>query len=64
VKDTAQAGKGKPFRTVAEVADEFDVCEKTVRRWIRGGELRVYRIGRLLRIASADLDAFAKSRRN
>lgn len=44
--------------TVADVADELSLSEKTVRRWINDKLLRAYRIGRVVRIAREDLTAF------
>ena len=46
------------FFTVADIAERLDVCERTVRRWIDEGLLRVHRFGRTVRIAEADLAAF------
>jgi excisionase family DNA binding protein len=46
------------FFTIAEVADRLDVATRTVRRWIKGGELVVHRIGGVVRIAESDLRAF------
>jgi len=50
----------KPFRlyTVAETAEQLSSSEKTVRRLIERGELRVRRIGRSVRIAHEDLAVF------
>lgn len=39
------------FPTVASVARQVDVSEQTVRRWIREGKLKAYRVGpRRLRV--------------
>ncbi|MFP4238062.1 helix-turn-helix domain-containing protein [Rhodosalinus sp.] len=46
------------YRTVREVADLLQVNEVTVRRWIKGGELRAIDIGKGWRIGPDDLDAF------
>jgi excisionase family DNA binding protein len=46
------------FFTIAEVADRLDVATRTVRRWIKSGELVVHRIGGVVRIAEGDLRAF------
>jgi excisionase family DNA binding protein len=49
--------------SVATVALQLDVSEKTVRRFIDDGELPVHRIGRQVRISEPDLAAFiARSR--
>ena len=46
------------FFTIAEVADRLDVATRTVRRWIKAGELVAYRVGGIVRIAEGDLRAF------
>lgn len=51
------------FRTVAEVARYCGVSEKTVRRWNAAGELRVHRLGRSIRVADEDLQAFLRRQR-
>jgi len=43
---------------IPDVARRLAVCEKTVRRFISRGELRVHRIGRQLRISQEDLMRF------
>ena len=50
----------RPFRlyTVTETAEQLSSSEKTVRRLIERGELRVRRIGRSVRIAHEDLAGF------
>jgi excisionase family DNA binding protein len=46
------------FLTIDQVATNLSVSARTVRRWIKSGELPVYRIGRSVRIAQTDLGAF------
>lgn len=46
------------YRTVREVADLLQVNEATVRRWIKGGELRAIDIGKGWRIGPDDLETF------
>ena len=46
------------FHTIAEVAESLDVATRTVRRWIKAGDLVVHRMGGVVRIAERDLDAF------
>ena len=46
------------FFTVAEVAERLEVSTRTVRRWIKSGQLVAHRIRGVVRIARADLDAF------
>jgi excisionase family DNA binding protein len=46
------------FFTIAEVAERLNVATRTVRRWIKVGDLVVHRIGNVVRIADSDLRAF------
>ena len=43
---------------VPDVADELKLSEKTINRRIKDGALRVHRLGRAVRIAREDLNAF------
>ena len=43
------------FLTIAEVAECLKVDERTVRRWIKSGQLRAHKIGGCVRISLADL---------
>jgi excisionase family DNA binding protein len=52
------------FFAIAGVAARLDVCERTVRRWIKAGALPVHRIGGLVRISEADFAAFLALRRD
>jgi excisionase family DNA binding protein len=51
------------FIAIVDVAARLDVCERTVRRWIKAGALPVHRIGALVRISEADFAAFLALRR-
>ena len=55
--------KLRSFRSVATVARELDVSEKTVRRWIVAGELPYHRLGRQIQVADDDLRSFLAMRR-
>ncbi len=46
------------FYTVPEIAKHLKVSERQVRRWIAKNELVVHRLGRSVRVAKSDLDAF------
>jgi excisionase family DNA binding protein len=59
----AQSLSRNSFLSVADVADHLGVSDKTIRRWIGGGELHAHRLGRQIRINSDDLTAFLASRR-
>jgi excisionase family DNA binding protein len=57
-KVAPHAGDNIRFFTIAEVADRVHVAPRTVRRWIKAGDLVVHRIGGVVRIAEGDLRAF------
>ena len=51
------------FFTILQVAELFEVSQRTVRRWIARGDLAAHRIVNVVRISNADLHAFlARSR--
>ena len=50
------------YYTVAEVADRYRVRPRTVRCWIKRGELVALKPGRLLRISDRALSDFEKKR--
>ena len=52
-----------PFLTVAETAAYLRVDPQTVRRWCAEGVIPHSRIGSVIRIARADLDAVARAAR-
>ncbi|WP_170433117.1 helix-turn-helix domain-containing protein [Ruegeria arenilitoris] len=52
------------YLSVRDVAALFRISIKTVRRWIKSGELPATRLGRDWRIARSDLYALAKQRGN
>lgn len=52
----------KSYR-IDEVAKEFDVCNRTVERWIRAGELDAVKIGHTRRITSEQLAEIKKKER-
>lgn len=49
--------------TVADVAAQLQVSQKTVRRAIERGDLAIHRIGRQIRISATDLDIYVRLRR-
>jgi excisionase family DNA binding protein len=61
--DTHTQGTGR-FYSISEVAELVGVVTRTVRRWIEDELLVAYRIGRVLRIAEADLQAFLAAHRD
>jgi excisionase family DNA binding protein len=52
------------FFTVAEAAEAVDVSTRTVRRWIKSGELAAHYFGAVVRIAESDLKAFIARHRD
>ena len=56
--------KPEPLYTVAEAAEILRVSQKTVRRLIKSEQLRVIRIGGLLRIDPMDLQDLIRDRRS
>lgn len=53
----------KEFLSLEEVADKLGVTYQLIYRLVRSGELPAVRLGKLYRVASADLDAYlAKSK--
>ena len=49
--------------TIEQTAEHLQVSTKTIRRWIKNGDLIAHRIGRQLRISDADLKVFIRMRR-
>ena len=46
------------FNTIKDVANRLGVSPRTVRRWIKTGDLAVHRFGRVVRVAESDLRVF------
>lgn len=46
--------------TVAEAAELLHCSEKTLRRMISRGDVRAYRIGRMIRLSRTDLQAASR----
>jgi len=44
--------------TTRQVADQFQVSDATVHRWIKQGKLRAAKVGKSWRIDQKDVDAF------
>lgn len=61
---TASPSRSAPLLTLAAAAARCAVSTKTLRRWIAAEQLRFHRLGRQIRIAEEDLQAFlARQRR-
>ena len=52
------AGRRQRLLSIAAVAKDLDVSEKTVRRWIEGRLLAAHQLGRQWRVSDEDLQAF------
>lgn len=52
----------EPMLDISDVADVCRVSEKTVRRWIKAGDLPAARLGNQWRIFPRDLKAFVLGR--
>jgi excisionase family DNA binding protein len=64
-RDPADRGRGEiRFFSVAAVAAFLGVSVRTVRRWIKRGDLVAHHFGAAVRIAERDLNAFIVRRRN
>lgn len=48
------------FLTPAQIAENLQVTEKTVTRWLQAGDLKGIKIGRLWRIREEDFETFVQ----
>ena len=53
----------KSFDTIKSLAERWQVSERTVRRLIEKGDIRVHHIGGQIRISQEDRDAYERSQR-
>lgn len=51
-------GAAAAFRTIAEISELLQVCERTVRRWLDCKNLTPHQFGGTIRIAAGDLIVF------
>jgi len=58
------APPAEPFFTERTLAAYLAVSDRTIRNWIRRGELPSYKLGASRRIDPADVDAFLEARRD
>lgn len=49
--------------SVSQVAQQYAVCERLVRRWVADRQIPYHRIGRSIRLAPSDVDAFVANHR-
>ena len=59
-----QTDPEQPFYTVEQLAERWQLSVRTVRRFIKAGELSVHRIGTQIRIAASAVMQFEKLRRD
>ncbi len=57
-------GRSERLWSIRNVAEYCAVSDKTVRRWIRGKQLRAHLLGRQWRVAPDDLESFLMTRSN
>jgi excisionase family DNA binding protein len=57
-------GEPMKFFTIAGVAEIVGVATRTVRRWIKSGDLVAHHFGTAVRIAESDLKAFIARHRD
>jgi excisionase family DNA binding protein len=53
----------KAFNSLEDVAERYDVSIRTVRRWIKKGDLIAHRFGHQYRVSAVDLETFERLRR-
>jgi excisionase family DNA binding protein len=65
--DTQNATRGVSaaprFFTISDIADFLGVSPRSVRRWVKLGDLPVHRFGAVVRISDVDFRAFAATHR-
>jgi excisionase family DNA binding protein len=57
------SAQSEPFFTERTLAEYLAISDRTIRNWIRRGELPSYKLGASRRIDPADVDAFLEARR-
>jgi len=62
-KGCSSVGAAPRFFTISDVADFLDVSQRSVRRWIKSGDLPAHRFGAAVRISESDLRAFSAAHR-
>jgi excisionase family DNA binding protein len=58
------SGLTQAFYSIGELAERYEVSERTVRRWVIAGDLVAHRFGHQLRVSAADRAAFERLRRD
>lgn len=51
-----------PLLNIRETANYLNVSDKTIRRWIKTGQLRAHQLGRQWRIAPDEIERFLATR--
>ena len=60
MKPTSPSAGQSRLLSVCEIADNLGLSQKTIRRFIAGGDLVAYRVGRSVRVSEADLETFRR----
>lgn len=58
IRNLRKGARRVKYMTVAEVAEELRVDQRTIRNWIRDGRLVAIRVGRQWRIERSEYDRF------
>jgi len=62
-KDEERHRRGKPFYTIKDIAERWDVTDRTVQRTIERGDLVAHRFGGSVRVSGEDLFTYEAARR-
>ena len=49
--------------TISDIAERLQVSTKTIRRWIKKGDLIAHQLGSQWRISKVDMELFLRTRR-
>jgi len=54
---TKEESKSK-YLSLEEIAQQLNVSERTVYRWVRSGDMRAFRLGHVTRVTPEDFQKF------
>jgi len=56
---TKEESKSKSkYLSLEEIAQQLNVSERTVYRWVRSGDMRAFRLGHITRVTPEDFQKF------